>query len=782
MSLAIAQEKPPTQDPTVGPFFADPNVMELLDRSDTSGSCAKSGHLVFGCLVQARAKPGSPEAISGSLSNPFNLKVMSAVVGTIQNDLTSLQEPNSIQLNPRFLTNEGSKLELVGVINRMDRRNGTKADGTTSDYSCGEVSLIYRFSYKININGVAAQSRLPVTMNVVFPANAAGKIAGQSNCATTAKTWLDQMATVPQFGGSVSSSFSALTNPTAGIVPLLNGRDIDRIELNMQVSRKPTSGDTSDFGSSAKYVIRVFRWNSDQQKFLPSFLANQIDRERLLGLPNAGNSCEKWSGTRIDRKSFLSWLGRAPTLFNIDAGRLDIPEPYLACRAISVSPGGPHRSANSPFWSSADDPNPLLSDNWIEMKLAAVNSPKTPLNFMKSADDFRMRLNEQSCTGCHQTRAIAGFHFPGADRSGTSSFNAVYLPGSAHFFGDQPRRSEILELYAIGKSPSLYELAASYASRPMNRYNNPARKFNLAGTQMIGGWGSMCIAPANLAGNQREWNCRANLRCAQLFESTNAPSLGVCAPPGPLNSTEETREIGDALQRGKVTSVSFGRDTYLRTVPTRVGNWADRETRNTLIPVQYLPQNPPAENSYFGAHQEWYPGRAPLPHDTAVQAASVVRDAKTGGFPSGMLRLSECLGLPNEATCGLVASSGFNACIAKMNRGEKSMEQCFTEYTSYAGLRACDPANPCRDDYICLKPIGYNEANGRALFLKRKQVTNYTPVDFGQREPELVWLKRNSGKGDQRGICIPPYFVFQFRSDLHPAPMKSDTRKTILDE
>jgi hypothetical protein len=32
-------------------------------------------------------------------------------------------------------------------------------------------------------------------------------------------------------------------------------------------------------------------------------------------------------------------------------------------------------------------------------------------------------------------------------------------------------------------------------------------------------------------------------------------------------------------------------------------------------------------------------------------------------------------------------------------------------------------------------------------------------------------LSRKGGAGDQRGICIPPYFVFQFRSDGHPAPM-----------
>ena len=44
------------------------------------------------------------------------------------------------------------------------------------------------------------------------------------------------------------------------------------------------------------------------------------------------------------------------------------------------------------------------------------------------------------------------------------------------------------------------------------------------------------------------------------------------------------------------------------------------------------------------------------------------------------------------------------------------------------------------------------------------------PEDFGQKEPDAAWLGRNNGKGDRRGLCIPPYFVFQFRSDGHPSP------------
>jgi hypothetical protein len=103
--------------------------------------------------------------------------------------------------------------------------------------------------------------------------------------------------------------------------------------------------------------------------------------------------------------------------------------------------------------------------------------------------------------------------------------------------------------------------------------------------------------------------------------------------------------------------------------------------------------------------------------------------------------------------------------------------------TSYSGVRACDAAHPCRDDYICLRPIGYaaeadparNVKDGHEAFRMRESdvAGEQDPKDFGQKEPDASWLNRNDGKGDQRGLCIPPYFVFQFRSDGHPSPVKA---------
>ena len=101
---------------------------------------------------------------------------------------------------------------------------------------------------------------------------------------------------------------------------------------------------------------------------------------------------------------------------------------------------------------------------------------------------------ETSCTNCQQTRAIAGFHFPGADRNKTPATNSVLLAGSPQFYGDQPRRLEILKRIANGPTTRLTEseLAIGYAARPMNRFAEA-----LADTQLIGGWGGACLPVSN---------------------------------------------------------------------------------------------------------------------------------------------------------------------------------------------------------------------------------------------------------------------------------------------
>jgi hypothetical protein len=760
---------PPATDISDGPYIADPSVVTLLDRTDPGGDCVKSGPLVFGCLIQALSTAERHEAPVGAFANPFNLNVAQDIRQTIEQDLTGYQNSGGIepsqQINPGFLSNNGSRMELVGIVNRIDRQFiHDVVPGDEDHRRCGEISLVYRFSYSLRQGAVS--SRLPVTMNVVLPAIPRDDRSGITNCREVAARWVAEMRR-PR-GRTPEQVVADLTDPKTGIVAPITGRDIERVELNIQAYRISAGADVTDLGSTAEYVIRVFRWNPDRKMFTASFLTNQIDRARLMGNPRGdANSCDPGANRAMSRNRFLSFLLSPVVLSDVDNGTLNIPQEFLACRATSVSPGGAARSGNALYWDATTPQEQLVTDNLIAAALRRASTRQRQFSFMRSPEDVRMRLNELSCSGCHQARAIAGFHFPGADRAGTPVSNAVYLPGSPHFYGDQLRRKLILDELAAGQALSRYQLAQSYASRPLNKF-----KPQLAGTQLIGGWGGNCLMPAQRSSSQRQWDCQSGYSCTALFESRNAPGMGVCVPQG-------RREIGDALQIGTVTSSGYRKDSYLRSTPAPVGNWNDRANRDTLIPAAMLPANPPAGNSYFGAHQEFYKGvSSPDPSLPPADQFRIKRDSLTGGFPSGMLRLSECLGLPPESTCGLTASSGFNVCLDEVKAGTKTLNQCFAQRTSYAGMRACDVATPCRDDYICLRPMGYDAANGDANFAARQKIVSgiYDPKDFGQQKPDQAWLSRNGGKGDQRGICIPPYFVFQFRSDGHPAPMTSAMR------
>jgi hypothetical protein len=744
-------------DPNLaGPAISHPEVMALLDRSDEEGDCRRSGRLVFGCLLQALAASETREKPIGARANAFNLKVASEIRSTIEADLLGYRKTDGIdakqQLQPGFLTHPKSRIELVGIVNRMDRQFVTDpVPGVGRRERCGEISLIYRFSYSLTFGKQSAASRLPVTMNLVFPAIPRARTGEASSCAHIAQRWQREMERPA--GRTPEQVVADLTHAEHGVVAPLDGRDVERVELNMQAYRISAGADATDLGSTAEYVIRVFRWSPDHNRFVASYLNNQIDRARLLGNPRGdANSCDPGVSRPMSRAAFLAYLTRPAVLSEVDNGTLNIPLEFLACRATSVSPGGAHRSGNAPFWSGPGAAEQIFTDAEIERAMRAAEAPDRQFSFMRNAGDFRLRLNELSCTGCHQARAIAGFHFPGADREGTPVSNAVFLPGSPHFYGDQVRRRDILRRLAAGEDLTRDDLAQSYGSRPLNRFRR-----ELASTQLLGGWGGACLTEAAMQGSRRQWQCQTGLQCRPIFDSPNAPGLGTCTPAG-------RQEIGDPMQFGRVITAGFRRDRYLRVTPAPVGNWSVREGRNTLIPASLYPRNPPPQNSYYAAHQEYYEGNISSP-DAATR-----RDAQTGGFPGGMLRLSECTGLPGEATCGLTASTGFNACLTQVSAGKASLADCFRRNTSYAGMRTCSSSSPCRDDYICLRPIGYTAANGRERFLERQRNVSYKADDYGQREPDSAWLGRNNGAGDQRGICIPPYFVFQFRSDGHPNP------------
>lgn len=780
--------------PLIGPYIIDPVTLAELDHHDRD--CAKAGSLNFQCLIFKDDRSMMKE--DDFASNPFQLSVFEKVQETVETDLKSLPKhiefggSNAKSLDIGFLTYPGARIELVGVINRMDRQfNRDTVNGHNERLECGEISAIYRFAYEGRLPSTAIgtrdyRSRLPVTMNVVFPARPWSKTI---SCQDVARRWLDYAQ-----GLKNGTSNADLAEQAKLLASVLKPEDIERIELNMQGSRVAAGADTTDFGTLGTYVIRVFRWSpgKDGGRWKPSYMTNQIDRARLLGKPFDDNTCEDKRGVKISRQALVDYLLSKNAIGDVDNGLLNIPQEFLACRAISISPGGASRSGNQPFWNAPTKAEQIIDDKDIDAALKKHGKDYT-LGYVGSALEFRTRLNEASCSGCHQTRAIAGFHFPGADRPDTSPVNAVFLPGSAHFFGDQLRRMKILEQIASGEIPTFPELATSYAARPLNRYAalRPKAASDMVADldiQLIGGWGATCLMDGVAPEGVRQWGCAEPLACKSVFQSSNQLGIGICSSP------DGVTEIGDPMQVGKVESKKFGFDLYTRN--PKVPDLKDDLPRDTTISTDHVTPAAPVGNSYVASHQEAYEGRGGLDPmkitvggktrmETAEEHARRVREQATGGFPAGALRLSECVGLPEEATCGLLAASGFNPCLDEVGGGQRTPDNCFGIYTNYSGVRACDAAHPCRDDYICLSPMGYSLDNAKTKFderAKRRKDARMSVEEsannrkrlaidfFGEKMPDEAWFRRNDNAGDQRGLCIPPYFVFQFKADGHKVP------------
>ncbi len=176
-SAARASEPDAVPAAVRGPFLSNPELMTLLDCPQQP--C--SGKLNFTKLMEARLPP-SQQHLRGT-GNPFNLPVAKVILETIRKDLDEVAgeaDAEGARLRKEFLTDEGSRVELVGVVNRMDRQfvRDPGTEPTPEQAKCGETSAIYRFGYSIRDG--TQKSRLPVTMNLVFPAVPSGQAAGDS--------------------------------------------------------------------------------------------------------------------------------------------------------------------------------------------------------------------------------------------------------------------------------------------------------------------------------------------------------------------------------------------------------------------------------------------------------------------------------------------------------------------------------------------------------------------------------------------------------------------------
>ncbi|MCP3394861.1 hypothetical protein NLM27_39595 [Bradyrhizobium sp. CCGB12] len=480
-----------------GTAITDPDLLRRLDQSDAltisrllwperNADVPLATDLMFSSLPQLKAIPPAIDA-------EFD-RYVSRYKETYPGESIGVGEGFDVQLFDRAnLKSRDTRFVLAGIVNRMDR-------AYVSEESCGEIRLIYRLTrFESRPDGGKTATRLPMTLNLVMKARDARQTDGNGrpiNCAEIARRWLDNGDWQGLIGSRISP-YDAM---------------LDRIETNIQVSIAPKSA-LHDFRSD--YLLKVFKYDAATKTFEESTLENQIDRDRIL----ADDAL---------RRDFRDWLLAPDHLREFDRGTVLIPEKFLAKAAVVPTPAGLDASALQPEFGMMQGEDkgegkadPIFTDNDVVSALKQAAARGVDMQNVRSAAGFQRRLNDVTCAGCHQTRGIGGFHFPGVDWLADKPSNSTIVPASPHFFGDQLRRRDILTAFAAGKRP---DFSRGFANRPQTRGS-----LELAGTEYQDGWGAHCSLQNAGSGTADKsftsWTCAKGLTCQAAAASSR---IGMC--------------------------------------------------------------------------------------------------------------------------------------------------------------------------------------------------------------------------------------------------------------
>ena len=342
--------------------------------------------------------------------------------------------------------------------------------------TCGELRAIYRLAYRTRRKGEADGSRLPLTVN------ATRWLVG--DCQSWAKRWRSDPI-------AVSRGFSSL--------PMRS------VELNVQTVRLPSTV-RPDLGGDAFYALRALQPAGEGLR--PGLLENQPDGARLGADP-------------ILRAAFSAFLADPATHAAIDAGLAKAPEKLLARAAVSVAPHGLARAANRPWTALATAADVLA---------LGAGDPRLGQQRLR-------RLDQQTCSGCHHARSVAGFHLLGAgvraaDGVPMRVIGALARPASPHLEADLPRRSAALQAWASGQAPDQTRPPAEAPRQPT-----------------AAGVGERCGLRL-----ERAWRCADGLSCLAVDDedvgNCHSPRPGTGDPclPGAL-ATVKGRETVPKVQR-----------------------------------------------------------------------------------------------------------------------------------------------------------------------------------------------------------------------------------------
>jgi hypothetical protein len=486
-----------------GVAVIDPYVLRELD----------SGRFGMGRMVEP-AGPAGP--VDAPMSNDalFALPSMAPVRKAIDdefdrtiarhkaaNETIGVGTSFDFQLFDRaVLYSKESRFVLAGIVNRMDR-------AYVLPDSCGEVRLIYRLTrIKPTEAGEGISPRLPMTLNIVLKAKGDHAVDGSGvalTCSELARRWLAAGESPPS-GIEPAAPLSSNDGPLDSIKP----ENIDRIETNLQIAHAPKSA-ARDFRTD--YLLKLFHYNAPSRKFEEAPLENQIDREKIFA--DAGL-----------KREFRAWLLDPKNLAELDRGTILVPEKFLATGAIAATPVGFTPSKLQPafgFVQADGYGNEVFGEGEVVAALKKAAQSGVAFQNIRSVAGFERRLNDMTCSGCHQTRGIGGFHFPGVDWMAEKPSNSAVVPASPHFFGDQIRRRDILTALRDGAPP---DYSRGFSNRPQLRGST-----ELAGTEYDDGWGAHCYQQqpkrAENDASFRSWTCAEGLACQPVG---NASRMGMC--------------------------------------------------------------------------------------------------------------------------------------------------------------------------------------------------------------------------------------------------------------
>jgi hypothetical protein len=433
---------PPAETPSREPLL-------LISEPDELARIEKAG-LTFDRQIRAPGEDGEK-----LLRSPL----YASFVSWIAKDVKELSARDAVALRPfpidydrfnfpfrvEWLGSPRARFQLVGVAHRLDLRFLTPG-------RCGQLRLIYRLLLAPPGRPVA---RLPMTINVIreLPAPGAG------SCRDVARQWRALRSTPAGREAALAKLIAALPAPS-------------RLETNYQNLHGPGTPDNDDH---AEYVLRSFDVRGD--RLVP---------RRLVNTPRPDLAAS-------DRRALARWI--VENFRQIDGGSPVVPDRFLATRAVSVSPRGLARPGNRPFAA--------LFAGAEASAFAAL--PFESAAIIRSPRGLLRRLDELTCTGCHQSRALAGFHLPGEEREGAGTFNTLAVGVSPHLHDDLPWRARYFESVESG---------APFAEpRPF------AERANVGD----GSFGAHCgRGDPTFA----RWTCDAGLRCRDAYHD----DVGFCAP------------------------------------------------------------------------------------------------------------------------------------------------------------------------------------------------------------------------------------------------------------